>query len=116
MGNDDMPVSPTPVHEVYNASGKVAENLIELFRNCLRAMQTNDLKSWWIYLDMAYMEGAFAIKEKEKDNLEILWKKIDPTKKEAYGPLKEYHLELRDKLKKFFTMGESQTGPATWRR
>jgi len=114
--SDSSSSSSGPIHEVFNASGEVAKNLIELFRNCTRAMQANDLKFWWTSLDSAFMEVDFSIKEKDRLELELLWKRIDPNKKDSYGLLKEYHLKLRRLCVKFFTMGETRTGPAIWRR
>jgi len=116
MADDSPPISNAPTQEVFNAAGEVAKNIVELFRNCTRAMQTNDIKNWWINLESAYMEVDFSLKEKEREKLDTLWKKIDPYKKEAYSHLKEYHLELRRLCTRFFTMGESQKGPAIWRR
>ena len=102
--------------EVFNASGEVAKNIIYFFRNCTIAMQRNDLITWWQNLDSAYLEAAFSIKEKDKKELEKLWKLINPYKKDSYPLLKEYHIRLRDLCKHFFTMGDkSNPGTAVYR-
>jgi len=102
--------------ELYNAAAEVAKNLIYYFRLANLAMQNNDLKYWWVNLDSAYMEADFSFKEEDRIKMEKLWNKIDPNLKSSFGLLKEYHLELRKLCKKFFTMGETKTGPAIWRR
>jgi len=114
--NDSSSSSSNPAHEVFNAAGRVAENIINYFIAADHYMSMNDLINWWKYLDMAYMQAEFTFKEKERTEMEGLWKLIDPNKKSSYGQLKEYHLKLRRLCTKFFTMGESRTGPAIWRR
>jgi hypothetical protein len=74
-------------------------------------MQHNDLKTWWIYLDSAYLEASFSIKEKDKVDLEKLWKKINPNLSSSYALLKEYHIKLRGLSKHFFTIGD-KSNPA----
>ena len=108
--------SDGPVHLVFNAAGRVAENIINYFIVADWAMGNNDLINWWIALDKANMQADFSFKEKDREELEKLWKKIDPNKKPSYGLLKEYHLKLRRLCTRFFTMGEGSTGPAIWRR
>ena len=112
----DSSSSSNPNPLVFNAAGKVAENLILYFAYADYYMTRNDLKNWWIYLDLAYMQVDFSLKETDRTNLQDMWKKINPNIKADYGKLKEYHLGLRRLCKKFFTMGEGQTGPAIWRR
>ena len=77
------------------------------------AMQSNDLKSWWIHLDSAYIEIDFILKETERTKMEALWKKINPNNKSSYGLLKEYNLELRRLCKPFFVMVGQTGNPKT---
>ena len=71
----------------------------------------NDLKSCWIYLEESYIECDFILKDKERDKLLELWKRINPNKKDSYGLLKEYTLELRRVCKPFFIMIGEKTNP-----
>ena len=102
--------------EVYNAAGRVAENIIEHFRWVTYAMQHNDQKLWWVALRSAYIESDFIFKEKDREDLAKLWGKINPHDPKSFNFLEEYTLKLRRLCKPFFSMGESQTGPAIWRR
>ena len=108
--------SDGPVHQVFNAAGRVAENIINYFMYADFYMGNNDLKNWWIYLEKAYIQVDFSLKDKDRERMNQLWKKINPNLKSSYGLLKEYHIELRRLCTKFFTMGEGNTGPAIWRR
>lgn len=120
MPNDSPPDSGNnQTHEVYNAAGKVAENIIKYFFLADWAMGEKDMQNWWIYLDKAYIQAEFSFSEKERDDmikLGLLVTKNLYNSEYSYPLLKEYHLKLRRLCTKFFTMGESNTGPAIWRR
>ena len=113
---DPLSSSSNPQHEVFNAAGRVAENIINYFIAADYYMGYNDLINWWIHLDKAYMQAEFTFKKEDREAMEKLWKKINPYQKSSYGLLKEYHLKLRRLCTKFFTMGETNKGPAIWRR
>jgi len=99
--------------ELYSAAAEVSKNLIELFRKATMSMMTNDLRMWWIYLDAIYIETDFAIKEKDREKMEELWKTINPNLKSSYGLLKEYHIKLRRLCEKFFVMVDTRGNPGT---
>ena len=102
--------------EVYNAANEVAKTIISYFRMADNAIAMNDLKAWWVYLDLIYIQTNFSFKEAERTELENLWKEINPRDKKAYGQLREYTIRLRQLCKRFFTMGDGNTGPAIFRR
>jgi len=99
--------------DTYSAASEVARNIIELFRMATRSRMDNNLKSCWIYLEEAYIEADFIFKEKERERLLELWKKINPNEKKSYGLLKEYTLELRRLCKSFFLMIGDKGDPRT---
>jgi len=99
--------------DTYSAASEVAKNLIELFRGATKAMMSNDLKGWWIFLDAAYSEMDWILKEPERKKLIELWNKINPNQKSSYGLLKEYTLELRRLCKPFFSMVNGVGNPTT---
>ena len=106
--SEDVPNIVAPTQEVFNAAGKVAENIITYFQIANWAMENNQLQLWWINLDKVYMEADFSFKKADRDRMMALWKKINPNQKTSYGLLKEYHIELRRLCTRFFTMGEGR--------
>ena len=111
MADDHETYEPKP--DTYSAASEVAKNIIELFRMATRSRMSNDLKSCWIYLEEAYIEADFIFKDKEREKLLSLWKKINPNQKSSYGLLKEYTLELRRLCKPFFLMIGDKGDPAS---
>jgi len=97
---------------VFSAAGRTAYIIINFFYLADLAMMNNDLKKYWVYLERAYVNADFSLKETERVELEQLWKKINPYNKSSFGLLKEYHLKLRRFCKKFFIMG-GQGDPCT---
>jgi len=102
----------------FNSAGAIAENITAYFRMATIAMIQRNFYQWYIYLEAANSEAQYKFKKDERECLMKIWKGINPHQQSSYSKLKDYHAKLRDYCHdhNFFTMGESKSGPAIWRR
>lgn len=97
----------------YNSAGDIAQNITTYFRLATNAMLKRDNYSWYIWLEAANLEAQYLFKPDERNNLNEIWKTINPYLTSSYHKLKEYHAKLRDFCYKygFFTMVGDTTNP-----